>query len=248
MSEHAGHRERLRTRYKRQGLEGFAPHEVLELLLTFAIPRVDTNSIAHELINRFGSLHGVLEASQIELEQVPGVGTSASTLITMLLPMLRMYEQDRLMPRRKMNTYAALAAYCRTLFLGVNCEQFYLLCFDAKLNLTDTVLISSGTPVEVSANPRLIVQELMRRNAVNAVLTHNHPSQSPQPSNEDIDLTIEMQSILRGVGIRLIDHVIVAGSQDCSILSFFRQEMASDASPALAADRPQRMLPARRKK
>ncbi|MBR1585737.1 MAG: hypothetical protein IJ662_09375 [Clostridia bacterium] len=247
MSEHTGHRERLRLRYKREGMNGFAPHEVLELLLTYAIPRVDTNPIAHSLISRFGSLHGVLEASQAELEQVDGIGPNAATLISMLLPVLRMYEQEKMMPRRKLGTYAELAAYCRTLFLGVNCEQFYLLCFDAKLQLIATVRLSSGTPTEVSANPRLIVQELMRHNAVGAVLTHNHPSGSPLPSNEDLELTMEIQAILRGVGIRLIDHIIIAGMQDHSILASHLQEVGGSA-PQKAADTPQHVLGTRRRK
>ena len=246
MSEHAGHRNRLRLRFKKEGLNGFAPHEVLELLLTYAIPRVDTNPIAHALIHRFGSLHGVLEASPAELEQVPGVGPNASALITLMLPVLRMYEQERLQPRLKLDTYANLAAYCHTLFLGVNQERVYLLCFDAKLCLTTTVLLSSGTPTEVSINPRLVMQELMRHNAVSAVLTHNHPSFSPRPSWEDIELTLELQRLMNSVGIRLIEHIIIAGDQDCGILS--DQDPANDPAPsALAADRPQRKLPARKR-
>lgn len=225
MSEHAGHRERLRARFQREGLSGFAPHEVLELLLTFAIPRVDTNPIAHALIKRFGSLQGVLEASREELEQVAGVGPNASALIAMMVPVMRMYQKDRQRPRKKLNTYAHLAEYCRTLFLGVNCEQFYLLCFDAHLRLAATVRIASGTPTEVSANPRLIMQELMRHNAVSAALTHNHPSGSAAPSAEDLELTMELRRLMNGVGIRLIDHVIIAGQDEYSILaSFDRQE------------------------
>lgn len=237
VSEHAGHRDRLRARFKREGLGGFAPHEVLELLLTYAIPRVDTNPIAHALIRRFGSLHGVLEAKTAELEQVPGVGPNASALIALLLPVLRMYEQEKLLPRRRLQTYDQLAAYCRTLFLGVSSEQFYLLCFDAQLQLTATVLISSGTPTEVSAPPRLVMQELMRHNAVSAVLTHNHPSACPRPSVEDVDLTVELQRLMNSVGIRLIDHIIIAGEQDCSILADALPN-ADEKPQALAADGP----------
>ena len=246
VSEHTGHRERLRLRFKKEGLNGFAPHEVLELLLTYAIPRVDTNPIAHALIRRFGSLHGVLEASPAELEQVPGIGPGASTLIALMMPILRMYQQEKQLPRLKVDTYANLASYCRSLFLGVNQEQLYLLCFDAKLCLTAAVLLSSGTPTEVGINPRLIMQELMRHNAVSAVLTHNHPSLSPQPSSEDIELTLEAQRLMNSVGIRLIEHVIIAGDKDYGILS--DQDLTADpAIPALAADRPQRKLPARKR-
>ena len=246
MSEHEGHRERLRARFKKEGLDGFALHEALELLLTYAIPRVDTNPIAHALMKRFGSLHGVLEASCAELEQVKGIGPGAAVLISMMLPLFRMYQQEQLQPRRSLDTYSNLAAYCHSLFVGARSEQVYLLCFDAKLSLTATVLLASGTPTEVSANPRLVMQELMRHSAVSAVLTHNHPSLSPLPSSEDIELTMELQELMRSVGVRLIDHIIIAGDKDYSILAAQAQAV-STGGPALAADRPQRKLPARKK-
>ena len=248
--EHDGHRERLRNRCRREGLEGFSPHEVLELLLTYAIPRVNTNPIAHRLINHFGSFHAVLEAAPEELEKVPGMGPQSSLLISMLLPILRAYEQERLLPRLRLNTYPELAAYCRTLFLGALNEQIYVLCFDARLRLLATELIASGTPDEVTVIPRQIVSALMRHNAVGAVVTHNHPSGSPAPSQEDADMTAEIQAILQGVGVRLYDHVLIAGEQ---AFSFHRNGMLQEtafSSPGqgqtLAADRPQRQLPARK--
>ena len=249
--EHEGHRERLRKRYKREGLTGFAAHEVLELLLTYAIPRLDTNPIAHRLMDRFGSLHAVLEASPEELEQVQGVGPQASTLLTLLLPVMRMYEQEKLLPRPQLNTYAELAAYCRTLFLGAGNEKMYLLCLDAKLKLLATVLIANGTPTEVNVLPRMVVAELIRRNAVGAVITHNHPSGSAEPSAEDLELTFAIQSILRSVDIRLYDHVLIAGNQDFSFFAnrLLEGEHGMDAAAeedfARVADRPQRQLPAR---
>lgn len=246
-TDHTGHRDRLRQRYRREGLDGFAPHEMLELLLTYAIPRVDVNPIAHGLMDRFGTLDRVLEASPEELAQTPGVGASAATLISMLLPLLRAYQAQKLLPRKLLNTYEELAAYCRTLFLGAGTEQFYLLCLDAKLKLLSVRLLSSGTPSEVSVSPRLIVQELVRQNAVGAVITHNHPSGSAQPSQEDVALTRDIQSLLKGMDVRLYDHVIIAGDGD---YSFFRNGWLSDPAEelSLAADRPQRALPPRRNK
>lgn len=250
--EHDGHRERLRNRYRKEGVDGFSPHEVLELLLTYAIPRVNTNPIAHQLMNHFGSFHAVLEAAPEELEKVPGMGPQSSLLISMLLPIFRVYEQERLLPRLRLNTYPELAAYCRTLFLGALNEQIYVLCFDARLRLLATELIASGTPDEVTVIPRLIVSTLMRHNAVGAVVTHNHPSGSPLPSQEDVDMTAGIQALLGGVGVRLYDHVLIAGEQD---FSFHRNGMMGEAAAmgqeargALAAERPQRQLPARSKK
>ncbi len=250
-TDHAGHRERLRTRFRKEGLGGFAPHEVLELLLTYAIPRVDTNPVAHALIRRFGSLPAVLEASQAELEQVPGIGESASTLIRLMIPVFKAYEQDKLLPRQQLSTYADLEAYCRTLFLGVGHEQFYLLCFDAQMKLLATCLMADGTPGEVAVAPRMILQELLRRDALGAVITHNHPSGSAEPSREDIALTREIRQALQSAGVRLYDHVLIAGSRD---YSFSLHHLLDDGEPIafpvsepipLAADRPYQ--PRRRK-
>ena len=236
--DHTGHRERLRLRYQREGLDGFAPHEVLELLLTYAIPRIDTNPLAHELIDRFGSLSAVMEASPAELEQVPGIGKQASTLLTMLVPVLRMYEQEKLLPRHQLTTYPDLAAYCRTLFLGSGVEQFYVLCLDAKLSLIAARCLSRGTPAEVSVQPRAVVQELIRHNAVGAVLSHNHPSGSPLPSQADINITREIQKILDSVGIRLYDHVIIAGSKNYSFYSHRMLDGQEAAAPQPTAELP----------
>lgn len=253
--DHAGHRERLRRRFEQEGLNGFAPHEALELLLTYALPRVDTNGLAHALIRRFGSFGAVLEASQADLTQVEGIGNRAAALIALMLPLLRMYEQEKLKPRLCLDNYGGLAAYCRTLFLGVSVEQFYVLCLDAKLNLISTALISQGTPSEVSVQPRQVVQELIRRNAVGAVLCHNHPSGSASPSLEDVRITREIQHILESMGMRLYDHLVISGAKDYSFHThqlldgggaapaLSLRECAPGETDALAADRPLRLLP-----
>ena len=246
--DHAGHRERLRRRFDQEGLDGFAPHEALELLLTYAIPRIDTNGLAHALIRRFGSLSAVLEASKEDLTQVEGIGPRAAALIVMMVPLLRMYEQEKLQPRLGLGNYSGLTAYCRTLFLGVGVEQFYVLCLDAKLNLLSAALLSQGTPSEVSVQPRQVVQELIRHNAMGAVLCHNHPSGSVTPSREDVRITLEIQHILESMGMRLYDHIVISGNRDYSFNAHRLLDGGAVFLPvrepdALAADRPQRVLP-----
>lgn len=251
--EHAGHRERLRKRYAENGFSGFAEHEILELLLTFAIPRVNTNPQAHRLIDRFGSLTGVLEANQKELEAVEGIGPQASTLLTMLLPLFRVYEQQKLLPRIRLTNYADLAAYCRTLYLGVCREEFYVLSMDADMHLLAVKCIAKGTPTEVSALPRQVLEELLQNHAASAVISHNHPSGSAQPSQEDVDITIAIERLLTGVGIRLYDHVLIAGNQEYSFMRHHMldrsfMEVVEEEDLPEAAERPQNKLPAHRKR
>lgn len=236
--EHDGHRERLRARFRKEGMGGFAAHEALELLLTYAIPRVDVNPIAHRLIRRFGSLHAVLEAEPEETCQVEGVGPSAALLLHMMLPLFRMYEQEKLLPRQRLGTYPDVAAYCATLFLGANNEMFYVLCLDAQFQLLATELIAFGAPNAVSVETRQVVRVLMRHNAVGAVITHNHPSGSIRPSQADVDITGEIARVLHSVGIRLHDHVLIAGSRN---FSFSRNGLLSpDGETALPGMRAER--------
>lgn len=242
--EHDGHRERLRERFKKDRGAGFAPHELLELLLTYAIPRVNTNPLAHQLISHFGSFHAVLDAKPEELMQVKGIGPQAAVLLSMFLPLLRQYDREKKRSPQQFKSFGELADYCHTLFIGENNEQLHLLCFDARLRLMADEVIASGTPDQVSATPRLIVQALMRHNAVGCVLVHNHPSGSPFPSPEDIDLTNHLQSILDGLDIRLYDHIIIAGHKEYSFTrdQLMPRDQASlfeeENNYSMAADKP----------
>ncbi len=210
MSEHTGHRERMRERFDRDGdMSSFAPHEALELLLTYAIPRKDTNPIAHRLIDHFGSLHAVLEAPVDELIKVSEIGPRAAQLLSMMLPLYRLYENDRLQPRIELSSYRGLRDYCWSLYRGVNIEKFYLIALDSQLKLIGIRLIAEGTLDEVPVYPREIVALLLRQNASGAVITHNHPGQTAEPSDADIRLTRQLRGLLEALSITLYDHVIV---------------------------------------
>ena len=210
MSEHSGHRERMRQRFERDsGMDSFAPHEALELLLTYAIPRKDTNPIAHHLIERFGSLHAVLEAPADELMAVPEIGQRAAQLISMMLPLFRLYENDRLKARVKLDSFRLLRDYCSALYHGVTVEKFYLLSLDSRLKLIDARVIAEGTLDEVPVYPREIIATLLRLNAAGAVISHNHPGQTSAPSDADTRLTHRLRRVLDEIGITLHDHVIV---------------------------------------
>ena len=219
MEAHQGHRQRLRQRFQRAGLDGFAPHETLELLLCYAIPRRDTKPLAHALLQRFGSLAAVLEATEDDLTAVPGIGDSAATLIRLLLPMLRLYQQGRQERPQQLKDHQARLAYCRALFLGERYEQLWLMALDHSGTVLLRSLISSGDEGGTAVYPRLIVAALLRCGASQALLCHNHPKGPAEPSRADIELTSALQPLLRPLDIRLVDHVIVAGDQAYSFLA-----------------------------
>lgn len=246
--EHEGHRQRIRERFQKDRFESFQPHEILELLLTYALPRRDTNPIAHRLMDRFGSLHAVLEADVHELMQVSGIGENAATLISMLLPLFRNYEKSKRTQKRVLANFQQTGELCTSLFRGVTNEQFYVISLNAKLELLGIDLISEGTPNQVPVLPRTVVDALMRRHATGAVLTHNHPGGSTLPSQQDVDITSLIAGVLSPLEIHLYDHVLVAQDVPYSLkgMGYLIHDQGMDIP--LAADRQNRILPLGRKK
>lgn len=208
--DHEGHRQRLRDRALATGIEGLAPHEVLELLLTFAIPRRDVKPLAYELLNRFGHFNRVLEAGPEELKQVPGIGDQAAVLISMLLPVFRLYQQGSF-KGKTLKDPEDLKNYCRSLLYGEKYERFLVLALDEKGRLIHTAEIASGDEGETAVYPRLVVSALLNCGARAAIMVHNHPSGNPAPSQADRALIKALEDLLRPLGIRLQDGLIVAG-------------------------------------
>lgn len=232
---HAGHRARLKERFCKGEMDAFAPHEALELLLTYAIPRRDTNALAHALIERFGSLHAVLEAPVEELTAVDGIGEHAALLMRLMLPLMRLYDQDKQVKRPSMDTFSQVEDHCRTLFKGVTVERFYVLCFDARLKLIASQMIAEGTLNEVAIYPRRVVSAVLRHNAAGTVLCHNHPGGSPLPSDEDVALTEQIEALVTGVGVRLYDHILIAGDR---CFSFFANGLIGQSGTQPLENRP----------
>lgn len=222
VTPHTGHRERLRQRYLTAGLEGFAPHEVLELLLMYAIPRRDVNPLAHRLIAHFGSLHAVLQAAPEDLRTVEGVGEQAAVLLSMMVPLFRAYRQSVADKPRQMQTQADIQSYCEALLLGERYEQLYVIGLDAARRVLAVTHVSQGDEGETAVYPRRIMAALLRCGAASAVLAHNHPQGSAAPSKADRDLTEALSAMLAGVSIQLTDHVIVAPNE---VFSFRQQNL-----------------------
>ena len=192
-SLHKGHRERLRKKAIRNGLESLAPHEVLELLLFNAIPRRDTNPIAHRLLEKFnGNLAKVFEADVEELKKVDGVGDNAAFLIHMIPQFARAFKLAKWEKGVSLGTYEKLGEFAMDLCLGLTEENFYVICLDSNRRLKTYDVLERGTADEVNIYIRKIAEYAVSKKAVNIVLVHNHPNGSPLPSVNDKRITKEI--------------------------------------------------------
>lgn len=215
---HAGHRKRLRERYARSGMEDFAPHEVLELLLTYAIPRIDVNNQAHALIDRFGSVAGVMDASEEELARVKGIGPEAARFLKMLPAVFRHYQLSSCDGRETYDTVAKLGDYLRALYTGVTVERVYLILLDNALKIKDCIHLCDGSVNCSSVTVRTIAEHALRGNAAAVVLAHNHPRGLAIPSGADLEVTQTVECALETIGVPLLEHLIVTENSYAPIL------------------------------
>lgn len=201
----------MRQRFLKGGLEPFADHEALELLLYYAIPRRDTNPVAHALMERYGSLSAVLAAPLEDLQKVAGIGESAAILLR-LVPQL--YKKARLseaaMEELVLNSAERAGAYLLECFAGEKNEVIYQLCLDRKGKLLACKRLGEGNVSSADLDIRRLVENTLFTNASAVILAHNHPSGVALPSDGDYTATRRVQTALEAIGIQLADHIIVA--------------------------------------
>ena len=218
MGIHDGHREKMRRRFLSGGLEQFADHEALELLLYYAIPRRDTNPIAHALMDRYGSLSAVLAAPVEDLQKVEGIGESAAILLK-LVPRLcakaRLADADR--QELVLNTASRAGAYLLERFYGEQNEVIYQLCLDRKGKLLACKKLGEGSIAWAALDVRKLVENAILNSASFVVLAHTHPSGIASPSGEDYAATDRARNALETIGVALADHIIVADGDFVSL-------------------------------
>ena len=209
MGIHDGHREKTRHRFQETGLEGFADHEALELLLYYAIPRRDTNELAHRLLARYGSLSALLQAPIEDLRRGEGVGESAAVLLK-LVPAFVYKAQRSAGQETILNSTEKAGRYLLTCFAGERNEVIYQLCLDRKGKLLARKRLSEGGSAAAELNIRRLVENALLSSASAVILSHNHPSGIALPSREDYTTTRRVQEALATIGVELLDHIIVA--------------------------------------
>ncbi len=218
MGVHDGHRARKKDRYRRYGLLGMADHEVLELLLFYAIPRRDTNELAHRLLDEFGTLDNVLNAPIEALSRVEGMGENSALLIR-LVHDVHTYVPDQ--PKRKpiLNSTQACTNYAMKRLLDAREEILYEFCLDGKGKLLQEYVLSKGSRESAIVNIRKAVSYALNCECSRVVLAHNHPSGVALASQADRITTLHLRDALKGVNIQLVDHIVVADGDCISMAS-----------------------------
>lgn len=209
MGLHDGHRQRKRERFLKQGADGLADHEVLELLLYYAIPRRDTNETAHRLLQKFGTLQNVFNAPAEELSRVEGMGEGAALFLT-LLPAVYRRTMRSTGPEKVLNSVEKCGRYFLSLLAQERQETLYQLCLDAKGKLLTCKKLSQGSADCTALSVRQVVENALLSGASAVVLAHNHPSGVALPSENDRAVTLWVRDALKTMDIRLLDHIIVA--------------------------------------
>ena len=218
MPQHQGHRQRLRQRFLKEGLDNFTDIQVLELMLFFSIPRQDTNPIAHALLDHFGSLSRVLEAPVEELKRVEGIGEQSALLLKLFHESARYYQVDKTLREKILPTISACGEYLVPFFFGRQVETVYLLCLDAKCKVLCCQQVGEGSVNSAGVSVRRIAEIALNAKATTAVLAHNHPSGIALPSAEDVQTTHRVAAALRAVEVILADHIIVADGDYVSMI------------------------------
>ncbi len=216
---HAGHRRHMREEFQKRGYDvtGMPDHRVLELLLTYAIPRIDVNPIAHALVDRFGSIVGVFHATPEQLMEVEGIGPESATLIFLVMQISGRYLEEMYSFEGRVVTTVQLEELLRPVFFGARDEMAYLVCMDGKNKVLAVRKLGEGMADAVQITLRKALEAALACNATRAVLAHNHVSGVALPSEADVATTRRLKLLMAEAGIQLLDHIIFANDEAVSM-------------------------------
>lgn len=214
--EYLGHRARLKQRFLEGGGVGLAEYELLELALTYAIPRRDVKPLAKRLLVRFGGLNGVLNANHQELMSVDGMGESTAIFTKLMGAMAKKVAKSQIGGKPLLDNRVGLLDYLYTRFADNTREELVALFVDTKLFLLGTETLFTGTLDATVAAPRELIKRALDHNAAGMIVAHNHPSGAPSPSEADVVFTKKLDEVCAALGITLFDHVIVGAEEHYS--------------------------------
>ncbi len=218
---HEGHRQRLKETFLKTSLENFQPHNILELLLFYSIPRQDTNEIAHELINHFGSLKNVFDADYEELIRIKGIKENSAILIKMIPQLSKIYLSNKPAEREVFDTFQKVGDYLVNLFVGEINEAIYIMLLDNSFRLIRTAKLTEGDLNNAILNFRSVIDLVVSARASRVIIAHNHPNGDILPSSEDIETTSTLHALLNGISVDLVEHFLIADNRYIPIIKRF---------------------------
>ena len=210
MGLHDGHRKRMRDRFMQFGLDNFDDHNVLELLLFYAIPHKDVNALAHQLLERFGTFSAVFDAPVAELMSVAGIGETSAALLKLIPQVSRRYMISKNRFDDILNSSKKAGDYLVPHFYAERDEVVYMICMDAKCKVLNCQLLFRGGVNSTNISIRKIVENALVYNSTSVIIAHNHTSGIAIPSKEDEVTTMKIYDALTSVGINLADHIVIA--------------------------------------
>lgn len=206
---HEGHRERMREKYLQSGIGALAPHEVLEMLLFYSQPRVNTNETAHRLLDAFRSFSGVLDADVDALCDVEGVGKNSALLLHLIKDCFNLYSLGKQERLPELATASAAGNFALRMIGDQTSEGFYVMCLDPDRRVLSMKKVAEGSTYRVMIDTRKVVEYVLSQKAFAIILVHNHPMGMIEPSDADIGLTRRLQDAFRPLDISVIDHIII---------------------------------------
>lgn len=214
---HKEHRKRMRERYLISGIDSFSTHNIVEFMLFNVIPRKDTNEIAHNLLNYYGSFANILDADYYDLIQREGIGEYVATFIKLLPDLFRIYSLDKASMGTVYDKVDKIAEFLISYYTAVTKEIIVVILLNNKNAMIDCVKIHEGSVSSGFVNPDMIAEIVFTRKASNFILAHNHPNGDPQPSNEDILTTRMINNAFSMFNIKMLEHYIIAGTRYTTI-------------------------------
>ena len=208
-----GHRQRLRERFLKSGLDGFHDYEVIELLLTIGTPRKDCKDSAKAALARFKTLQGVMEASSHELCEIEGIGPKSVFGVKLIKAVSDRYREKKLIKKDPLNNSRELFDYLNHSIRDKSREYFKIIFLDSKNRVISTETHSKGTLTASSVYPREVIYSALANKAAALIFAHNHPSGDPQPSPDDIAVTRQLVYAGKVMGLAVHEHIIVGDNR-----------------------------------
>ncbi len=213
---HEGHRAKMKARLLETGYAGFSDHQIVEMMLFYVYARADTNEIAHRLINHYGSLAGLFDASYDDLIENGHLPPNAAFLFKMIPGLISVYHDSKC-HREVFDNVEKLKKLFEPYFASLDHEELRVACFDAQLRLNSCLVVNSGTLNRSNVDMRKLAEIAINSKATSIAVSHNHPKASPMPSPDDILATKLIGETMNNLGIKLLDHVIVGENRTISM-------------------------------